>query len=113
MTTTMNAADTDALDDQVGQMGAKADSRTTDRSTTTARSLRRELLDGDLIDELISRVGEGSISLTGKDGSCPSWSARSSSAAWPWSSAITLATTRATTLGAARRTCATDRRPRR
>ena len=38
MTTTMSAADTDALDGQVGQMGAKADSRTTERSITTARS---------------------------------------------------------------------------
>jgi len=64
-------ADTDSLDDQVGRMGADVDLRTMDRSTTTARSLRREVLDDDLIDELIRRAGEGGISLTGKDGFLP------------------------------------------
>ena len=69
--TTTNMADTDSLDDQVGRMGADVDLRTMDRSTTTARSLRREVLDDDLIDELIRRAGEGGISLTGKDGFLP------------------------------------------
>ena len=68
---TSDVTDSDALDGQVGPMGANEDSRGTDRSTTTARELRRDLVDDNLIDELITRAGAGGISLTGKDGFLP------------------------------------------
>jgi putative transposase len=54
-----------------GHSGAmRADEDRTGQETT-ARQLRRELLDDDLIDELIERAGEGGIALTGQGGFLP------------------------------------------
>jgi putative transposase len=70
---TTSITENDALDGSgvgVHSGAMRADEDRTGQETT-ARQLRRELLDDDLIDELIDRAGAGGIALTGQGGFLP------------------------------------------
>ncbi len=48
---------------------------------SSAREVVNEMVDAGLLDDLMDRVDEGGLSLTGDAGSCPSWSRQSWSVA--------------------------------